>query len=230
MAWRPSCEQGGRSSVHVAPNRVAGRRVAVVPRYTDGAMRGAAGCDRFRGRGGALLSASVAGRVAGDAGPPGRSPPAPATPFGGESSAMRCGSSYGPDGSSGSSSSPSGSRPRASSTSGGSPRNVPIGTPPFTSGGDSNGRRGMGNRAAARQRRPPRGTGHRPPPGSAGPSRGTGYRPPPTASNATSELRSARCPAARRQGWQVVSRQGAGSPSVHETSETGQVGTTARRR
>jgi hypothetical protein len=31
MAWRPSCEQGGRSSVHVAPNRVAGRRVAVVP-------------------------------------------------------------------------------------------------------------------------------------------------------------------------------------------------------
>ena len=30
MAWRPSCEQGGRSSVLVAPNRVAGRRAAVV--------------------------------------------------------------------------------------------------------------------------------------------------------------------------------------------------------
>jgi hypothetical protein len=81
------------------------------------------------------------GRVAGDAGPPGWSPPGPATPLGGENSAIRCGSSYGPSGPSGSSSSPSGSRPRVSSTSGGSPRNVPIGTPPFSSGGDSNSRR-----------------------------------------------------------------------------------------
>jgi hypothetical protein len=71
-------------------------------------------------------------------GPPGWSPPVPPTPFGGENSAIRCGSSYG---SSGSSSSPSGSRPRVSSTSGGSPRNVPIGTPPFSSSGGSDGRR-----------------------------------------------------------------------------------------
>src|SRR5215210_4891876 len=60
MAWRPSCEQGGRSSVLVAPIRVAGRRVAVVRRYADGAMWGATRCVRFRRRGGPLLSAIVA--------------------------------------------------------------------------------------------------------------------------------------------------------------------------
>jgi hypothetical protein len=160
----------------------------------------------------------------------------PPSPSGGETSAIRCGSSYRTCGSSGSSSSPSGSRPRVSSTSGGSPRNVPIGTPPFTSGGDSNGRREEREPATPRQRRPSRRTGTGHPPGSAGRREGadTGHpqaapavareRIPATPNGAECDLGAAVSAVPSGTTTGVAGRQssGAGAASVREASETGQ--------
>jgi len=142
MAWRPSCEQGGSSSVHVAPNRVAGRRVAVVPalhrRRDEGSRsvrpipqpRGSATQRERRPAGSPATLVRLAGHRR-DRPPPSavRTPRCGAPAHTARTARRACLRR------------PRDRDPRVSSTSGGSPRNVPIGTPPFTSRGDSNGRR-----------------------------------------------------------------------------------------
>jgi hypothetical protein len=210
MAWRPSCEQGGRSSVLVAPIRVAGQRFAVAPALhgrRDEGSRSVRPIPRARGSATRLVLLAVASpatlvRLAGHR--RNRTPPSGArTP--GSGAAAHTSRTARPARTLRLRARDPGSR----APQGGSPRNVPIGTPRSLQAATAAGRREERATGHPRQRRRSQGDWIPATPKQRRPSRGTGYRPPPTASNATSELRSAWRPVARRQGWKAVTRQGA---------------------